>query len=110
MHLGARIASTPWILGVSAVASQVVSNVPLVALALPAIQQAGGGQEALMALAAGSTLAGNLTLIGAASNVIIVDSAERRFGERVSFWEFARVGFPLGIAQLALTWALLTLL
>ncbi|MFA7297786.1 MAG: SLC13 family permease [Dehalococcoidia bacterium] len=109
-RLGGRIASTPWILGVSAAVSQVVSNVPLMALALPAIQQAGGGQEALMALAAGSTLAGNLTLIGAASNVIIVDNAERRFGERVSFWEFARIGLPLGLAQLALTWALLALL
>lgn len=109
-QVGGHITSTPWILGISAGASQVVSNVPLVALALPAIQQAGGGQEALMALAAGSTLAGNLTLIGAASNVIIVDNAERRFGERVSFWEFTRIGLPLGLAQLALTWALLALI
>lgn len=106
-RLGAHVASTPWVLAASAAASQLVSNVPLVALYLPALDRAGGGVEAYMALAAGSTLAGNLTLIGAASNVIIVDSAERRFGVRLSFWEFTRVGLPLGIAQLLLTWLLI---
>ena len=109
-RLGERVASTPWVLLVSASVSQVVSNVPLVALYLPALAEAGGGTEARMALAAGSTLAGNLTLIGAASNIIVVDSAERRFGERLSFWEFTRIGLPLGISQLLLTWGCLDLL
>jgi len=108
--LGEHVASTPWVLLVSASVSQVVSNVPLVALYLPALAEAGAGTEARMALAAGSTLAGNLTLIGAASNIIVVDSAERRFGERLSFWEFTRVGLPLGMAQLLLTWGCLALL
>jgi len=108
-RLGDRIASTPAVLAAGAVLSQVVSNVPFVALYLPALDAAGGSREALMALAAGSTLAGNLTLIGAASNVIVVDSAERRFGERVGFWEFTRIGAPLAFAQLALTWGWLTL-
>ena len=108
-RLGDRVTSTPWVLAASAAGSQLVSNVPLVALYLPAIDHAAGDVEAYMALVAGSTLAGNLTLIGAASNVIIIDNAERRFGERVSFWEFTRVGLPLGIAQLLLTWALLAL-
>ncbi len=104
-HLGGRVASTPVILATSAALSQLVSNVPLVALYLPALHAAAGGTAARMALAAGSTLAGNLTLIGAASNVIVVDGAERRFGERIGFWEFTRVGAPLALAQLALTWA-----
>lgn len=108
-RLGGRVAATPWALAVSGALSQLVSNVPLVALYVPALDHVGAGIEAYMALAAGSTLAGNLTLIGAASNVIVVDNAERRFGERVSFWEFTRVGLPLGIAQLLLTWALLAL-
>lgn len=106
-RLGDRVASTGWVLAVSGVVSQAVSNVPLVALYLPALTEAGAGpgsEEARMALAAGSTLAGTMTVIGAASNVIIVDSAERRFGVRLDFWEFARVGVPLGVAQLALTW------
>jgi len=48
----------------------------------------------LMALAAGSTIAGNLTILGAASNVIIIENAERR-GYTLTFWEFLRVGLPL---------------
>jgi len=47
----------------------------------------------LMALAAGSTIAGNLTILGAASNVIIIENAERR-GYTLTFWEFLRVGLP----------------
>jgi len=89
-RIGDRIASIPVILAASATLSRLVSNVPFVALYLPALEAAAGDREALMVLAAGSTLAGNLTLVGAASNVIVVDNAERRFGERVRFWEFAR--------------------
>ncbi len=39
----------------------------------------------------------------------MIDNAERRFGVRLGFWEFARVGVPLGVAQLALTWGWLAL-
>ena len=46
-----------------------------------------------MALAAGSTLAGNLTIIGAASNVIIIQNVEKQ-GETLTFAEFSRVGVP----------------
>ncbi len=62
----------------SALFSQLISNVPLVALYLPVLMHSGASQAALMALAAGSTLAGNLLVIGAASNVIIVQNAESR--------------------------------
>ena len=108
-RLGGRVGGTAWMLAVSGVVSQAVSNVPLVALYLPALAEAGTGEEARMALAAGSTLAGTFTILGAASNVIIVDNAERRFGVRVGFWEFARVGIPLGVAQMLLTWGWLAL-
>ncbi len=53
-RLGDRVASTPWVLAVSGVVSQAVSNVPLVALYLPALAEAGAGAQARMALAAGS--------------------------------------------------------
>jgi Na+/H+ antiporter NhaD/arsenite permease-like protein len=52
-----------------------------------------------MALAAGSTIAGNLTILGAASNVIIIQNAERQ-GETLTFLEFARVGVPLTVVQI----------
>jgi Na+/H+ antiporter NhaD/arsenite permease-like protein len=99
-RLGGRVDEAPVILAVGAAVSQLVSNVPLVALYLPALSEAGAHVEAYMALAASSTLAGNLTLIGAASNVIIVDVAERRFGVRIGFWEFTRIGAPLTALQL----------
>ncbi len=38
----------------------------------------GAGTKAAMALAAGSTLAGNLFILGAASNVIIIQNAEKQ--------------------------------
>jgi Na+/H+ antiporter NhaD/arsenite permease-like protein len=93
------IAPAP-LLAASCLGSQLVSNVPLVALALPLIEQAGGTAESLLALAAGSTIAGNLTLIGAASNIIILQAAERR-GERLGFWRFAAIGAPLTLLNLA---------
>jgi Na+/H+ antiporter NhaD/arsenite permease-like protein len=97
------ISSVPVILGTSVIISQFISNVPFVALFQPMIQQAGGTTVQLMALAAGSTIAGNLTILGAASNVIIIQNAEKS-GETLTFFEFARVGVPLTIIQLGIYW------
>jgi len=65
--------------------------------------QAGGTTAQLMALAAGSTLAGNLTILGAASNVIIIQNAEKS-GATLTFFEFARVGIPLTVIQVGIFW------
>jgi Na+/H+ antiporter NhaD/arsenite permease-like protein len=73
--------------------SQVISNVPFVALFIPLFQQAGMSVNEAMALAAGSTLAGNLMILGAASNVIVIQNAERQ-GETITFMEFIRLGIP----------------
>jgi Na+/H+ antiporter NhaD/arsenite permease-like protein len=99
-------AGTGTILGVGVLVSQLVSNVPLVALYLPLVQHAGVTEAGLLALAAGSTIAGNLLILGAASNVIIVESADRR-GTHLSFLDFARVGVPLTALQVAVYWAFL---
>jgi Na+/H+ antiporter NhaD/arsenite permease-like protein len=98
---GGSISSVPVILGTSIIISQFISNVPFVALFQPMILQAGGTTAQLMALAAGSTLAGNLTILGAASNVIIIQNAEKS-GETLTFFEFARVGVPLTIIQVVI--------
>ena len=86
--------------------SQLISNVPLVALYLPLLQHAGAGMESYFALAAASTLAGNMLILGAASNVIIVQSAERH-GSSLGFVAFARVGIPLTMLQVSLYWLML---
>jgi Na+/H+ antiporter NhaD/arsenite permease-like protein len=103
------IASIPVILCTSVIISQFISNVPFVALFQPMIQQAGRTTAQLMALAAGSTIAGNLTILGTASNVIIIQNAEKS-GETLTFFGFARVGVPLTIIQLAIYWTWLSMM
>ncbi|MHB8453606.1 MAG: SLC13 family permease [Acidiferrobacterales bacterium] len=95
------------VMGLSVVLSQLISNVPLVALYLPLLSHAGGSVQSFLALAAGSTIAGNLLILGAASNVIIVHNAERR-GASLTFLEFARVGIPLTAFNLAIYWLFLS--
>jgi Na+/H+ antiporter NhaD/arsenite permease-like protein len=102
------VTSIPMILLTSAIISQFISNVPFVALFQPMIMQTGGTTAQLMALAAGSTIAGNLTILGAASNVIIIQNAEKQ-GETLTFFEFAKVGVPLTVLQLMVYWAGLVL-
>jgi hypothetical protein len=51
------------------VASQFISNVPLVALYLPVLEKTLMSTKGLITLAAGSTIACNLYILGAASNV-----------------------------------------
>lgn len=92
------------ILVVSIVLSQLISNVPLVALYLPLLMNAHHTDNGLLALAAGSTIAGNFFILGAASNVIIIQNAEKRSNETITFLEFARVGIPLTIANAIIYW------
>jgi Na+/H+ antiporter NhaD/arsenite permease-like protein len=69
------LTSIPAILTLSVLVSQLVSNVPFVALCQPLLINP--STQDLMALAAGSTIAGNLFILGAASNVIIIQNAEK---------------------------------
>lgn len=103
---GLRLADPGVAMGLALGVSQLISNVPLVALYLPFIEQAGHPPETLMALAAGSTVAGNLLILGAASNVIIVQNAEKR-GATLSFWDFARAGMPLTAINALVYWVFL---
>ncbi len=98
------LSTVPGILFGSAILSQIVSNVPLVALLLPTVHSA--EQQTLLALAVGSTIAGNLTLIGAASNVIIAQLAERQ-GIHLDFWRFLAIGVPLTLVNLLVYWLFL---
>ncbi len=93
-----QILSIPLLISGSLVMSQIVSNVPFVALLIPMLLEAGAGDTAFLALAAGSTIAGNLTILGAASNIIIIQNAEKR-GATITFMEFLRFGIPVTILQ-----------
>jgi Na+/H+ antiporter NhaD/arsenite permease-like protein len=105
--LGLNITSLATILLISALLSQFISNVPLVALYLPVLMNAGATTTGLMALAAGSTIAGNLFILGAASNVIIIQNAEKKFGETLTFLDFAKIGMILTAINLFVYWLFL---
>ena len=77
--------------------SQLFSNVPWVALQIPVLHGLGygaGSAVAWLTLAGAATLAGNLTLLGAASNLIVVEQSRSR-GLHLGLVEFVRRGAPL---------------
>ncbi|MBI2673307.1 anion transporter [Candidatus Woesearchaeota archaeon] len=103
-----NIVSTEMILAISIVLSQLISNVPLVALYLPILTHNGALTKGMMALAAGSTIAGNLFILGAASNVIVIQNAEKKANETLTFFEFAKIGVPLTVINSIIYWLFLS--
>ena len=94
-HFHLSITAIPVILIVSIILSQFISNVPLVALYLPLLLHHPTSNAELFALAAGSTVAGNLSILGAASNIIIIQNTEKRGIKSFGFFEFLKIGAPL---------------
>lgn len=80
----------------TAALSNVVSNVPAVLLLRPEIATMPNPQQAWLTLAMSSTLAGNLTLLGSAATLIVVELAAFK-GVRVDFMPYLRVGIPVTI-------------
>ncbi|WP_342769679.1 ArsB/NhaD family transporter [Methanospirillum lacunae] len=93
-----NLTTIPLILMVSIILSQLISNVPFIALFQPVIAVSGMSSGYMLALAAGSTIAGNLTILGAASNVIVIQQAEKA-GVSIRFSDFIRIGLPLTLLQ-----------
>jgi Na+/H+ antiporter NhaD/arsenite permease-like protein len=89
--------SIGWLTAISAVISNLVSNVPAVMLLSEFIPVS--DTELWLALASSSTLAGNATILGAAANVIAVEKAEA-MGVEVGWLRFTLVGFPIALATL----------
>jgi Na+/H+ antiporter NhaD/arsenite permease-like protein len=88
-----------------AVASNVVSNVPLVLVAVAWVPEMPDPTWGYLLLAVGSTLAGNLTLFGSVANLIVMEGAGPR-GE-IGFWRFLRFGAVITTLDLALALAIL---
>ena len=105
--------STAVISAASIGVSQVLSNVPFVALYNFVMTDSGfNGQhvDQWMMLAAASTIAGNLTILGAASNIIIIEAAESRGLHAFSFLEFFKVGSIVTAANLAVYYMFIVLI
>ena len=96
----------------SLIFSQLLSNVPFVAVYIKAMQAAGftgSNVKAWVALAGASTLAGGLSILGAASNVIILEAAESR-GSGFSSAEFSKIGLLVTIPNVLILYLFLRIL
>jgi Na+/H+ antiporter NhaD/arsenite permease-like protein len=79
---------------VTAILSNVISNVPAVMLLSKLVPQLPDPTLAWLTLAMSSTLAGNLTLVGSIANLIVLAGAKRHDVE-IGFWQYAAVGVPV---------------
>jgi Na+/H+ antiporter NhaD/arsenite permease-like protein len=98
----------PILSAVTAVLSNIVSNVPAVLMMKPFVQSLPDHATAWLTIAMASTLAGNFTILGSIANLIVVQKAATR-GVVISFWDYFRVGAPLTATTLVIrtVWMLL---
>ncbi len=102
--VGVEVGHPGWLFGISAILSNLVSNVPATMLLLPAATHPMSG--AILALS--STLAGNLIIVGSIANIIVVEQA-RLCKVTVTWREHAKVGIPVTLITLVLSAAWLWL-
>jgi Na+/H+ antiporter NhaD/arsenite permease-like protein len=98
---------------VSVTLSQILSNVPFVALYNNVMISNGFTADDVsgwMMLAAASTIAGNLTIFGAASNIIIIEAAESKGFKAFSFLEFLRIGSVVTASNIIIYYLFITFL
>jgi Na+/H+ antiporter NhaD/arsenite permease-like protein len=105
---GDALVASMLILGVSAVLSGIVDNIPYTAAMSPVVLELTQGvadptqADALWwSLAIGADFGGNLTAIGASANVVVLGIAARS-GTPISFWEFTRKGAIVTVVTILL--------
>jgi Na+/H+ antiporter NhaD/arsenite permease-like protein len=86
---------------VTSVLSNLISNVPAVLLLRPVVGAMTNAHLGWLTVAASSTLAGNLTLLGSVANLIVAETAGR-WRIDLNFWEYTRSGFIITLLTLAI--------
>src|SRR6266404_980202 len=86
--------------GVTAVLSNLVSNVPAVLLLKSFVPNLQDPQRAWLVVAMAATLAGNFTLVGSVANLIVAQRAKAR-GVELNFGAYFKVGAPLTVLTIA---------
>lgn len=94
-----HLENTAALSGITAILSNLVSNVPAVLVLKPFLTQLANQQHAWLVVAMASTLAGNFTILGSVANLIVVQRAEAQNVE-INFWTYFKVGAPLTILTL----------
>ena len=100
--------TTPRLAIVTAILSNLVSNVPAVLVLKPFIPGLSDPTRSWLVVAMSSTLAGNLTLLGSVANLIVAEKA-RVDGIEITFGRYLAVGLPLTVLSLCfgVWWALI---
>jgi Na+/H+ antiporter NhaD/arsenite permease-like protein len=91
----------PVLSGITAILSNLVSNVPAVLVLKPFIAQLQSPPHAWLTVAMASTLAGNFTIVGSVANLIVVQRARAQNVE-IGFWEYFMVGAPLTVLTIGI--------
>ena len=89
----------------SAFTSGIVDNIPYTATMIPLVERMGEVMPLSVlwwSLALGACLGGNLTLVGAAANIIVANLAEKG-GHKITFWTFFKYGAPVTLMSLTLS-------
>lgn len=94
------LGNTAILTAITAILSNLVSNVPAVLVLKPFVEHLQDPQRAWLTVAMASTLAGNFTLLGSVANLIVAERAAKD-GITVDFWTYFKIGAPLTIATLA---------
>ena len=104
--MGVDLHNLPVLTGISALLSNLFSNVPATMLLIRFLDPVAPAQWYTLALS--STFAGNLFLLGSIANLIVVEQASN-FNIKISFARHAAVGIPVTLASLAvlLVWFLI---
>ena len=82
----------------TAALSNLIGNSAAVMLLLKVANLSAPATPYILALA--NSFGGNLIIIGAVSNIIVIQQA-RAMGLKISFWDFARLGIPVTLAAVA---------
>jgi Na+/H+ antiporter NhaD/arsenite permease-like protein len=96
-----RLDNSAALAGITAVLSNIVSNVPAVLLLKPFVPNLEDAQRAWLIIAMAATFAGNFTLVGSVANLIVAQRAKAR-GVEIGFWAYFRVGAPLSLMTIAI--------
>jgi Na+/H+ antiporter NhaD/arsenite permease-like protein len=98
---GLHLDQVPVLAAVTAVLSNLVSNVPAVLVMKPFVSALPDHDTAWLVIAMASTLAGNFTVLGSIANLIVAQKAAAG-GVAIGFWSYFRVGAPLTIITLVI--------
>ncbi|HMO56490.1 MAG TPA: anion transporter [Roseiflexaceae bacterium] len=91
---------------VAGLLSNLISNVPAVLVMRGLVPALDDPQRGWLMLAAASTLAGNLTLLGSVANLIVAELAGR-WGVRLHFSTYMRAGVPITVATMLVTFLMI---